>query len=182
MADDQVQEVEGTRQEDSPNGGVEEQSNVTEDASVNAGAQGGVSTEENDGNEGNVGNDGNGGVEASTSTEDVSEMESNIDTFLEFTGSTDRQLALQYLLGSDGQLEPAVNLFLSGAPPQQESLLNFTAAARAVANNVESLETWSELLENEGVGTVGYFGLWVSNYEFELYSGFSSSKVASSAA
>ena len=125
----------------------------TQQGESTGGSRGESSAGDGNGN-GNGHGGGSGGVEASTSTEDVSEMESNIDTFLEFTGSTDRQLALQYLLGSDGRLEPAVNLFLSGAPPQQESLLNFTAAARAVANNVDSLETWSELLETEGVGAV----------------------------
>ncbi|GBG23942.1 E3 ubiquitin-protein ligase TRIP12 [Hondaea fermentalgiana] len=39
-----------------------------------------------------------------------------VGTFLEFTGSTDRDRARRYLAAAGGQLEQAVNLFLSGTP------------------------------------------------------------------
>lgn len=97
-------------------------------------------------------------------------MEKNIDTFLEFTGSTDRQQALQYLLGSDGRLEQAVNLFLSGAPPQQDAFLSFTtAAARAVASDPVTLENFTELLGTESLNMV--FIHFEMNF-FKTYSAF----------
>lgn len=53
------------------------------------------------------------GEEADEEEED----DDDIRTFLEFTGSTDKERARLYLTATEGNLEEAVNLFLSGAPP-----------------------------------------------------------------
>ncbi|KAH9249378.1 hypothetical protein BASA81_012909 [Batrachochytrium salamandrivorans] len=52
--------------------------------------------------------------------EEDAEVEEQINTFLEFTGSDDRERARQFILGTEN-MEEALNLFLTGAspPPRQ---------------------------------------------------------------
>jgi len=71
-------------------------------------------------------------------------MEEMVDTFLEFTGSEDRDRALRFLLAADGRLEQAVNLFLSGA-----SLESFEPPV---------LTTRSRAARNQSTSTGGLFG------------------------
>mmetsp|Transcript_2079 Transcript_2079/g.3772 ORF Transcript_2079/g.3772 Transcript_2079/m.3772 type:complete len:3081 (+) Transcript_2079:509-9751(+) len=63
------------------------------------------------------------------------EVEGSIDTFLEFTGSQDRDRARRYLIAAEGRLEQAVNLFLSGSPLELLEAPLVTSRVRMNRNN-----------------------------------------------
>lgn len=88
--------------------------------------------------------DSNGQNNDEEGSEESVDYSEEIRLFMEFTGSSDADIAAQYVQAAEGNVEEAVDTFLSGLPP---SPLLFSLAPAQTSSNAE--DTNDEVVEEE---------------------------------